>query len=337
MAINHVTNEILARGEITDSDLLALRRAFYGDGLISQDEATTLFEINDRAKISAEGWKWFFIEAMSDFLVFQMEPEGYVDEANAQWLIKHIEADGVVTTATELELLIHVMEHAESVPESLSQFALTQVKNTILKGHGATRNGEALEPGRVVAADIDMLRRILYAYGGGGNIGITKAEAEVLFDINDATAGAANDPAWNVFFAQAVANYLMAANGHFPLTREQALHIENWLDEKETNFPDLMGKMAAQLRAFSAPKAAGYNLAAAVRDSAENQARQRRLAREREAIQAERITAGEANWFVERINRDGMISDAERAALLFVKQESPSIDPVLQPLLDKVA
>ena len=31
------------------------------------------------------------------------------------------------------------------------------------------------------------MRRMLYAFGGDGNIAITRQEAEVLFDINDAT------------------------------------------------------------------------------------------------------------------------------------------------------
>ena len=46
------------------------------------------------------------------------------------------------------------------------------------------------EPGSrtsIAKAEVDLLRRILYAYGGDGNIAITRAEAEVLFRINERT------------------------------------------------------------------------------------------------------------------------------------------------------
>lgn len=336
MAIRQVTEPILERGEIHDADVLALRRAFYGDGLISQEEASSLFEINDRAEIKTMAWASFFIEALCDFLIFQMEPEGYVDEANARWLIDHIEADGKVETIAELDLLISVMERAQSVPESLSQFALTQVKHVVIEGQGVTRSGLPLAPGRVVAADVAMLRRILYAYGGGGNIAITSAEAEVLFDINDATTGADNDPAWNIFFAQAIANFLMMANGHCPLTREQALHIENWGDEEEPGIGDFMTKMVTQLRTFYGPVGT-RNWRKAFSDPTEDELRQRRIAREREALQAERITGQEAQWLANRVGRDGKISDAERAVLIFLKNEATAIDPILLPLLQQVA
>ena len=42
----------------------------------------------------------------------------------------------------------------------------------------------------------------------------------------------------------------------------------------------------------------------------------------------------EAAWLVARLNRDGVLSDAEKRLLLFLKTESPARIPAsLQPLL----
>ena len=60
-----------------------------------------------------------------------------------------------------------------------------QVAHAVVDGKGPLMLGGALVPGLVAKAEVDLLRRILYAYGGDGNIAITRAEAEVLFRINE--------------------------------------------------------------------------------------------------------------------------------------------------------
>ena len=55
-----------------------------------------------------------------------------------------------------------------------------------------------------------------------------------------------------------------------------------------------------------------------------------------EIVTHEAVTAAEASWLAERIGRDGKMSPNERALLAFLKTESPSIDPALQALVEKV-
>jgi hypothetical protein len=327
MALTSVIDAILAKGRIGDADVLALRRDVYADGAISKEEASRLFAINDACPSSNMSWGQFFTEALSDFVVHQMQPSGYVDEINAEWLITHIDSDGKVETVNELELLIGILEKAKSVPECLNLYALNQVKRAVLSGEGVSRSGKSLRAGVVTEGDVEILRRILYAYGSGNNIGITTAEAELLFDINDATAKVDNHPSWNVLFAQAIANHLMMAHGHVVQDRETALRQEKWLDEK----PSMDGFLTVMVKGL---REIYKNTDA---DDSETRARNRRLALEAKMQQSEQISTSEANWLSGRINRDGSISAAERAVLTFIKQESPNIDPVLKPLLDLVA
>jgi hypothetical protein len=330
MARHPSVESVLLSGTITDAQTLELRRQLYSDNRISETEANWLFELNNTCREQERGWRIFFVEALTDFVVHQIKPEGYVSEENARWLVGQIDHDGALETATELELLLAIFEAAKSVPETLSAYTLDQVKQTVINGTGVTRSGKALETGVISEGDVEILRRILYAYGSGGNIGITAAEAEVLFDINDAAVGAANHPAWAVLFAQAIANHLMMASGHAPLARDTALRYEAFLYDEPEEQPEsdgLVTNLVKSLRSI-------YSLAG---DPGEKRAAKKRKKQENDSVTSEGITEDEAKWLASRINRDGNLSDAERAVLTFIKQESPGIDPALKPLLDLVA
>jgi hypothetical protein len=320
---------VLRSGTITDAQTLELRRHLYADYKVSQEEAGWLFELNTTCAKQDKGWRVFFVEALSDFIVNQMHPAGYVSEANAKWLMAEIDADGKLESINELELLIAIFEIAKSVPESLSTYALNQVKAAVLSGEGVLRSGKTLQPNQVSDGDVEILRRILYAYGSSGNVGITKAEAEVLFDINDATSSADNHPSWPVLFSQAIANHLMMASGHTPVDRETALRREEWLNsaDKAPEPVSFIAEMVGALRSI-------YTMAL---DDQERAAGQRRKKLDAAITESEKISQPEAAWLVARINRDGALSPAEQAVLTFIKQESPEIDPALEPLLAKVA
>ncbi len=49
------------------------------------------------------------------------KPQGYVDAANAEWILRSIFRDGTVKGDAELELLIYILETAESAPDDLQQ------------------------------------------------------------------------------------------------------------------------------------------------------------------------------------------------------------------------
>ncbi len=310
--------------EITAADTVNLRRQFYSDARIGEVEADCLFALNAECTSIDQTFTTLFVEALTDYVVFQMNPEGYISEANALWLIKQVDLDGKVDTVAELDLLINIIEKAKSAPDGLSAYALRQVHHAVINGNGPARNGKQFASGRVTEADVECLRRILYAYGSGGNVSITAAEAEVLFDINDATADADNHPTWKILFAQAIANHLMMASMHAPVTRETALRQEEWLAEDKRDTVDFFSSMIAGLRSI-------YT------SVDEDDAKLRREAYESRITESERISHSEASWLVNRITRDGKISEAERAVLTFVSQESPDIHPDLKPLFDQVA
>ncbi len=321
MTNNPVISGVLQSGTITDSQTLDLRRTLYGDMTITEDEAAGLFAINDSCTQQGNAWSEFFIEAIGDFIVHQQKPRDYVDEANARWLMQHTKQDGQLESVNELELLISIFEKAKTVPDSLVGFALDQVKAAVITGSGPLRSGLELSPGVVTEGDVTILRRILYAYGSGGNIGITALEAETLFDINDATDGSNNHPSWPVLFSQAIANHLMVAQGHSAMARDEALRLEQWLDTPDHGTGSFLASMVKGLRSIYTSEP--------VPD--------RQTVYEKRVTESEKITGYEAQWLVNRINRSSKLSDAEQAVLTFIKHNATEIHPSLQTLLEKVA
>ena len=314
-------------GKITASDVAALRRLFFEDGVISELEAEMLFELNDAITSKHGLWDVFFVEALTDFLVHQAHPRGYVTARQGRWLIANISRDGLVEHETELELLIEVIDKSRWSPPFLVEFALKQVKNSVLTGHGPLRNGRKLEKGVIWGTEVDLVRRIIYAFGGDGSIAISRTEAEMLFEINDATVDAENHPAWSELFVLAIANYLMAAEGFKVPTRQQMLRREAWLDEPG-------GLRAFARKAFSG----GIEAVREAWDYDPEAEAEARLDEQMALIaEAEQITDDEACWLAERIGRDGRLHENEKRLLAFIKAESPIISPILRPLLNKVA
>lgn len=319
-------NAMLTSGRIGADDVLALRRTVFADGVVSREEADWVFALNDLCEGKCGEWPAFFVEALTDYTVHQEEPRGYMSEENARWLAERISRSGVVKSQTELELLVKAMEAAQSMPESLVGFALGQVKRAVIMGDGPLARGGALEAGKVTEGEVDLLRRMLYAFGGDGNIAITRTEADLLFDINDATMGADNHPSWPDLFVKAIANHLMAAHGYSVPTRQEALRRAEWLDDTQSGVDRfivkaLAGGLKGIWRAYRQPDADPW---------------ERRAAEQEAAIAAaEPVTGAEAEWLASRINRNGRMCDNEKALLAFIAEESPALDPALKPLIEK--
>jgi hypothetical protein len=319
-----------AKDALTGEDVLALRRAFFEDGTVAPDEAEALFMLNRRAPAHGHEWNVLFVEALTDYVVNQALPRGYVTSDNAQWLVDRISVDGIVERASELELVVKIIESAAYVPEGLVTFALQQVHRSVVEGRSIADPDFPREPGIVTADEVELIRRILYGFGGAGNIAISRAEAEVLFDINDETDESRNDPAWSDLFVKAIANYLMAASGYQVPSREEALRREEWLEERdELSFGSVLGKM---LQGGLSDAFGGY------REQDWEEAALERLERQHRAIvTAEEVTESEAGWLIERIGRDGQLRVNERALVSFLRAESPRLHPSLEPLLGRAA
>lgn len=313
---------ILARGAITAEDVLTLRHRVFWKGIVTEADAELALLLNDRLHHAADpAWPAFFVETLTDYVVIQAQPSGYVSEENAAWLIQRIGRSGHVDTACELELLIKVLERSRQSPEALVRFALEQIKIGVITGAGAAAARRTCDAGTVEDHETEMVRRILYAFGGDENIAVTRAEAEVLFDINDGTQHHLNHPSWSDLFVKACTNFLMGASGYQVPTRQEALRREAWLDEPPSGVANFMNRMVsggvgAILDAYRAPDRDG--------ESAGRWLQQRTL-------------DDDIAWAAGRIGRNGRLHDNEMALINALKSYGAHRDPRLLPVLDRVA
>lgn len=322
---------MLATGAISSSDVARLRRVLHEDGIVSPVEADTLLRLNKHCAAKAAEWDEFFVEALTDYIVFQEVPLGYVNASNADWLIGRVSSNGLVNSKAEFDMIVNVIDKARWAPVSLATFALQQVKHAVVSGRGALRQGKSAGPGVVTAGEVDVLRRILYAFGGDGHVAVTRDEADILFDIDEAVAGAPANPAWTDFFVKAVANVVMASSGYRVPSREEALRQEAALIHPEQQ-TSVLAFLLSMVRA---------NLNS-VRDAyCDQTAEERALARLEhqriEIITNEQITEVEADWLASRIGRDGRLTPSETALVTYLKQESPKIHPALTEAVDRLA
>jgi hypothetical protein len=321
--------EIKARGSIKDADVLKLRRSYYEDGSISAEEAETILALNDACPIQDPAWADCFIETLSDYIVDQAEPQGYLTAEKGDWLIRQIAKDGQIGSKTELDLLLNVLDKARWVPQSLVRFALEQVKDAILNGTGPLRTGKARGCLMVNEADVELLRRVLYSFGGDGNLAITQAEVEVLFEIDAATAAADNHPSWNDLFVKAIANCVMGASGYASPPRAVALARDAWLERRgELSIDEVLSGMAGRVKSLFGD----YR-----RQTSEEQAIARLTQQKIEIITRTTITPTQVTWLAERIGRDGKLSANERSLMMFLAAENPAIDPILREMVQRVA
>ena len=317
-ALQDCLSRLDGKPELTADDALTLRRIIFGgDDAVSLEEAEALIRLNADAGVPSPEWRALFIEALTDFTVHQQEPNGYVDEAKAGWLAGAVSRDGCARE-DEIDLLVHVLEQADSAPASLSAFVLAQIKAAIL----------ARAAGGITGADVERLRLVLFAVGGASNIAVTRDEANALFDLNDAAQGAANAVTWADFFARAVGNSVLYAPTWQAPSAEDELKLEAELADNSGFFKGF--------KALLNPKEAAA-LIQSPHESFYSEEQKRNLADSALEAAAEVVTAEEAAWLIERIDRDGVFDAAERGLVAFLVANARSFDPAFKPLADRLA
>jgi hypothetical protein len=306
-SFSHLSEALQSGRTISAEDVLDARRWAWSDGGISAAEADTIFDLNRLVSAPTSDWTDFFVEAITEYVVGQQEPRGYVDEARADWLIAQIDRDGRVDSHAELELLVKVVESAINVPVRLKAYALRQIETVVTSGEGPTRRGGELRPGVVDEAEVALLRRLLFAGAGDGALIVSRDEADLLWRLKDACADADNAPGWKTLFVQAVGNHLMAYGSYQPLERAEAQRLETFVNDHRSSVAGFLGRMG---KGFSAKLlrsghreqgAAGHEAAVAA---------------------AGAVTAEESDWLEGRVQTDGARDAFEEALLAFIAEET---------------
>ena len=330
----NLVDVILAKRSITAEDVLKLRREVFRDNVVDLNEAEAVFQLDQGCQDKDPSWTQFYVDALTDFFVWQAKPRGYVDEDAARYLIDNLACDGRIDGMSELELLINVVHWAASCPEELADFAMKAVRESVLSPETAAY-GSNRPPAVISPLDVAIIRKLIYAPSSPGGFNVTRGEAELIYELHDACAAAENAPAWDDLFVKAIANYLMFPRGApVVLSADEVKRRERWLQERRG-----VGQLLADISKAAATgnidfKGAYEEVDPFGKEKARKE-NEREAARVREALTREAIDADEARWLTSHIMRDGALRDTERTLLEFIKNNSPGIDPALDALFAK--
>ena len=305
-SIESLTSRIVAAKQVTADDVLALRKAIWSTDRIKTPIVAALFAINDAITAPLDEFSDCFSEAITHFLLKQDWPHDFMSDENANWLMSAIDKDGKVESHAELELLVRVVEKAENAPETLKTYAQTQLEAVILTGEGPTRRGGAIHPGTIDTAEVALLRRLVFAAGGGDASKVGASEAELLFRIKDATIGKSNAPEWETLFVQGIANHLMAHSSYVALSRERAAELNKVMDDASPNIGGFLSRIAGAI-----------SLDALFKSSTAKAAEDHDAVVEADL----QIAADEAAWLKRQIAADGATDALEKAVLAFIIDE----------------
>ncbi len=319
--LSAIVASMAASRTATLEDVIAMRKIIYAQTLVTENDASLVLALDDSLIDFDPSWTELLIEVVCDFLVYQNLPEGYIDHAKAQWLLKKISVNGFVKSDTELEVLIKVIEASRRVPHFLTAFALQQVKEAVLNGEGPLARGGVLQKDRITHSEVALLRRILTASAGEAHIAISRSEAEILFELHEATLGTDNDPEWQELFVQSLAHYLAATSLH-----HASLDVGSVLNDGYIN-----GLFLKMTSSCSAAVHHALNQVTPKHEPVIDIAAHH-------ATQGQQVDVDvDVDWLMKRIMRDSHVSEIETKLLKYLHQDHPHLELNIKHYIANVA
>ncbi|MCX7899773.1 MAG: hypothetical protein N2444_06800 [Methylocystis sp.] len=312
---------------------LALRREVYsGDATITRDEFCQLLEAGRIAGDAASReFDELISEAAVDLFALQVEPQKYVSQDDADWLVSLLRAAPGLAWRTERAILVGLARVAVSLPASLSRFIASRFESVMINGHEAAQGADHAA-GVVTPEDLEALRIVLFSATEGNALHVSRDEAEMLFRVAQLTRASDETPGFADFFAKAVGNYLMGVAFDRCMTREKAAEARDWLNAPAPGFGEFIGAMAGGVSLNGVREAT-----ASVEDRAETFYRDDNAEDAAAMARAAPIDAGETQWLMLHLTRAGELTGAEKALLRFLKAAAPERAPGLDALIAEKA
>ncbi|MDF2114879.1 hypothetical protein PY365_04800 [Roseiarcaceae bacterium H3SJ34-1] len=104
---------LMPGGEVTPEDVARLRRTVFAQASVGRAEAEALFAIERSAVPKCKEWTAFFVEAITDHIVWQVRPTGVVNTPQAEWLIQQADQ---TRSLNAFAALVNVLAEAHRVP-----------------------------------------------------------------------------------------------------------------------------------------------------------------------------------------------------------------------------
>ncbi|APO74909.1 hypothetical protein AM571_CH02099 [Rhizobium etli 8C-3] len=187
---------IAGKHRLTADDIGLLRKHSFPNGVRRADDVIVMLALNNSCPEKCPEWSSFFVEELAGFIVNYSYPQRSLDDINAAWIMRMFATDGVINSALELELVLHIIEISSHVPDELRAFALDQLRLAITDDVGGYKLSRTVERKGIARQDIDFVMRVLRNVCEGGVIPVSHLTHSVLRRIEAETLPSANHPRW---------------------------------------------------------------------------------------------------------------------------------------------
>ena len=99
---------------VTAQDVAWLRREVFADGEVTREAADELFAVAKARMANAPEWIEFFVEMITDYVVWQARPTGVVSDEQAEWLIERADE---CKSMDALAAMVNVLAEADRAPQ----------------------------------------------------------------------------------------------------------------------------------------------------------------------------------------------------------------------------
>jgi hypothetical protein len=111
-----IISALIHGGAVSGLDVTWLRREVFADGLVSREQANELFAVACSRTAKSAEWTPFFVEMITDHLLWQSRPTGIVGGDDAEWLVGKVDEAGSLEA---LAALVNVLAEAHRAPKWL--------------------------------------------------------------------------------------------------------------------------------------------------------------------------------------------------------------------------
>jgi hypothetical protein len=99
---------------LSAADVRQLRRAMFEDEVVTREEASAFFELDRAQNQPCQEWVEFFVECLTDHVVWQARPTGILSQDQAGWLLAEADRNGSLAS---FALLANVLAESQRAPQ----------------------------------------------------------------------------------------------------------------------------------------------------------------------------------------------------------------------------
>jgi hypothetical protein len=209
MSLTLFVRDIIAKQDVSDADVSALKHLVYKDHTVKEGELLELYEIDIHCKKKSVHWNDFFSDTIVDHYLHRGKRSTLLTKGEAQEVLHRVDGDARLSSKLKLLVMLKVVEQSEGIPDSLKNSLYDKLYDNVVGSSDPLFSKKARFAGAIDADDMKAIRMVIYGRGGDDGMGVSQREAELLIKLDMATDPLKNHPDWVTLYTKAIAMYFL--------------------------------------------------------------------------------------------------------------------------------